>query len=293
MKKSPLFILLIVVAMAFWGGAWTSAKAISGIISVQTVVFFRFVFATLVIIPFVVLYKQRFLLRGGQWIWVLFGAALFTGYNQLFFTGISIGLAGAGGVLVTTTNPIFTYILCMFIFRYRLNWKAGLGLFLGFAGGCIMLRLWTFNAVEIFRFGNGIFLISSLVWAVVTLINGHAQKTVHFTTYTFWFYLFSAVFSFPFSLAAGDIPSVFHAGPSFWLNLLYLSFFAMAFSATIYFHASNRLGGHRASNFVFLVPVFAVVFSFLFLQEQPRWNTLLGGALAMGAVYILNRQKEG
>lgn len=289
MKKTPLFYLLIICAMAFWGGAWTSAKAVSGIVSVQTIVLYRFIFATLAVVPFVFVYRQRFFLQGKQLLWTVFGAFLFTAYNQLFFTGINIGLAGAGGVLVTTTNPIFTYLLCIIIYKYRLTVRSGLGLLLGFAGGCIMLRVWTLNAAEIFQFGNGIFLLSAVVWAAVTIVSGHAQKRIHFTVYTFWFYLFSAVFSLPFSLAAGDILSVFRETTFFWLNLLYLSFFAMAFSATIYFYTSNRLGSHKASNFVFLVPVFAVVFSFLFLHEIPRWNTIVGGVLAMGAVYILNR----
>ena len=290
MKKTPLFYLLIILAMAFWGGAWTSAKAVSGIVSVQTIVFYRFIFATLAIVPFVFIYRQRFLLSWKQLLWTIFGAVLFTAYNQLFFTGISIGLAGAGGVLVTTTNPIFTYVLCILIYKHRLSLRSGLGLLLGLTGGCIMLRIWTFNADEVFQFGNGIFLISAVVWAAVTIVSGHAQKMIHFSLYPFWFYLFSAVFSLPFSLALHDTLAVFKSTGFFWLNLLYLSFFAMAFSATIYFYTSNRLGSHQASNFVFLVPVFAVVFSFLFLREIPRWNTLLGGGLAMGAVYILNRE---
>lgn len=295
-KSSPvskgLFFFLLILSMAFWGGAWTSAKAISGIVSVQTVVLYRFILAAAAIIPFVFLYKQRFRLGFKELVWPLIGAALFTAYNQLFFTGINLGLAGAGGVLVTTTNPIFTYILCIFLFRYRMSLRSGIGLFLGFVGGVIMLRLWVFKADEIFKLGNGLFLISSVVWAAVTVLNGKAQKRIHFITYTFWFYLFSAVYSIPFSLVKGDIGSVFHQNAFFWLNLLYLSFFAMAFSATIYFLASGRLGSHRASNFVFLVPLFAVLFSFIFLREVPTWNTIVGGSLALVAVYILNREKS-
>lgn len=279
--------------MAFWGGAWVSAKVISGPVSPQTIVFFRFVLAAAAVLPFVAVYKQRLLLSGRGFLWVILGAAIFTAYNQLFFTAINVGLSGAGGVLVTTTNPIFTYILCIVLFRYRLNIRSGLGLALGFIGGFIMLRLWTFDAAEIFQFGNGLFLISSVLWAAVTIVNGQAQKKSHFIPYTFWFYLFSAVYSAPFSFLRGDTMQPFKEGAFFWLNILYLSFFAMAFSATIYFLASNRLGSHRASNFVFLVPLFAVLFSFLFTGEVPTWNTIVGGSAALGAVYILNREKGG
>jgi drug/metabolite transporter (DMT)-like permease len=289
--REIIFILLIVVSMGFWGGAWSSAKAISGLVTSQTIVLFRFIFATAAIAPLIFIFKQSFRIGVKGMVWTLLGASLFAAYNQLFFTGIETGLAGAGGVLVTTTNPIFTYLITAFFVRKRMPLLAVLGLFLGFSGGFLMLRLWTFDTAEIFRFGNGLFLISSVVWASVTVVSGHVQKTVPFAAYMFYFYLFATIFSVPFSLFAGDTGAVFSQGGFFWLNLLYLSFFAMAFSATIYFIASHRIGSRRASNFVFLVPVFAVFFSFLFLKEVPAWNTIVGGALAMAAVYILNSRK--
>ncbi|MFP4564743.1 MAG: DMT family transporter, partial [Spirochaetia bacterium] len=289
--KELVFIFLIIISMGFWGGAWSSAKAISGIISSQTIVLFRFIFATMAVAPLIFIFKQSFRIGWTGLVWTLFGAALFAAYNQLFFMGIETGLAGAGGVLVTTTNPIFTYMITAFFIRKRMPLLAVIGLAVGFSGGFLMLRLWTFDASEIFRFGNGLFLISSVVWASVTVVSGHVQKTVPFAAYMFYFYLFATVLSIPFSLYAGDTGAVFSQGGFFWLNLLYLSFLAMAFSATIYFIASGKLGSRRASNFVFLVPVFAVFFSFLFLREIPTWNTIVGGTLAMTAVYILNGRR--
>ena len=288
-RSRILFLILVVVAMAFWGGAWSVAKLVTGTITVQTVVFYRFFISALAILPVVFIFRQDFRLDTRGFLWILCGAALFTAYNELFFTGVKLGLAGAGGVLVTTTNPIFTYVLVVILFRHRLSLWAVVGLALGFFGGCVMLRIWTFEAEEIFRLGNGIFLISAVVWAGVTVVSGHAQKTVHFSTYTFYFYLFSAVLSLPFSLINGDTLLVFSQGAVFWLQLLYLSLFAMAFAASVFFIASNRLGSHRASHFVFLIPAFALLSSFLILGEVPRWYTVTGGLMALGAVYILNR----
>ena len=291
-RSRILFSILVVVAMAFWGGAWSIAKLVTGTISVQTVVFYRFFISALAIFPVVFIFRHGFRLNTRGFLWTLCGAVLFTAYNELFFTGVKLGLAGAGGVLVTTTNPIFTYVLVVILFRHRLSLWAVFGLTLGFFGGCVMLRLWTFEAEEIFRLGNGIFIISAVVWAGVTVVSGHAQKTVHFSTYTFYFYLFSAVLSLPFSLINGDTLLVFGQGPVFWLQLLYLGIFAMAFAASVFFIASNRLGSHRASHFVFLIPAFALLSSFLILGEVPRWHTVTGGLMALGAVYILNRQRQ-
>lgn len=291
-RNELFFSLLLVCAMAFWGGAWSIAKLITDSVSVQTVVFYRFLISSAAVFPLIFFYNQRLRISHKVLLWSAGGAVLFTIYNQLFFTGVKLGFAGAAGVLVTSTNPIFTYVLTILLFKHRMTKRSALGLLIGFIGGCFMLRLWTLNVVEMFRLGNGLLLSASIVWACVTLINGHAQKKIHFSIYTFYFYLLSSIFSLPFSLMKKDTLIVFRQDVVFWIYLLYLSLFAMAFAASIFFLASSRLGGRKASHFVFLIPAFALLFSFLLLGEIPKWYTVTGGAMALIAVYILNRQRE-
>lgn len=85
-----------------------------------------------------------------------------------------------------------------------------------------------------------------------------------------------------------DVLGVVHAGYPFWLNIVYLSVCATTFGTTAYFFASSKLGASRASSFMFLVPTSAVLISWLVLNEQPKLSTILGGILAMGAVYLIN-----
>ncbi|MBI5641926.1 MAG: EamA family transporter [Deltaproteobacteria bacterium] len=63
-----------------------------------------------------------------------------------------------------------------------------------------------------------------------------------------------------------------------------------AFATTVYFFASSILSSRKASSFVFLVPFSAVILSWFFLGEVPRINTIAGGSLAIGAVYIINQR---
>ncbi len=288
-QPRALFLLLIILAMAFWGGAWTSGKLISSSVSAQTTVFYRFLLAALAMTGINGILRRSLRAAPRELLRPAAAAIFFTAYNQLFFTGLEAGLAGAGGVLVTTLNPIITHILAILILGLPLSRRSAGGLLLGLTGGALMLRLWTLNPADILQLGNGYFLAAAAVWAAVTLINGRARSQAPFTVYTLYFYLFSALYALPFSLAAGDTARVFSQGAPYWFNLFYLSLLAMAFASTIYFLAARRLGGDRASSFVFLVPLFAVLFSLLILGEIPRLNTLIGGALAMTAVYLINR----
>ena len=60
--------------------------------------------------------------RGSNWrinlrgaLSILASAVFLVLYNHLYFTGTHLGAAGAGGVLVTTLNPVLTFILISII----------------------------------------------------------------------------------------------------------------------------------------------------------------------------------
>jgi drug/metabolite transporter (DMT)-like permease len=69
---------------------------------------------------------------------------------------------------------------------------------------------------------------------------------------------------------------------------VFLSVISSNFATTIYFIAAERLGSYRTSSFVFLVPSSAMLLSWLFLGEVPEPSTIIGGAIAISAVYLIN-----
>ena len=65
-----------------------------------------------------------------------------TSYNYFYFKGTQVGLAGAGGVLVTTLNPINTAILAAILYKIRLYKKDIYGMILGLIGGGLIIEIW-------------------------------------------------------------------------------------------------------------------------------------------------------
>ena len=114
-----------------------------------------------------------------------------------------------------------------------------------------------------------------------------AQASSHFATHTFAVYAMAAVFALPFALAGGGLlpPG---EGPSFWLLVLFLGVVATDFATTCYFISAARLGSGRAASFMFIVPTAAILLAWLLLGERPDAVTLVGGALSIAAVYLVN-----
>ena len=197
--------------------------------------------------------------------------------------------AGAGGVLVTTLNPILTTLFSGLFFSGIIKIKDWIGLGLGLVGGAFIIRFWEMDLSYIVQSGNLFFILASLSWVCVTIITSRSNNTIPFMAYSFWSFTFACLISIPISLNE-NLLIVFNFDRIFWLNLIMLSVLAMSFGTSIYFLASLKLGPKRSSSFIFLVPLTAMGFAMYFLSETLDLSTLLGGVLGIIAVYLINKE---
>ena len=277
------------IAMVTWGLSWTNAKIVGMYGDAPLMTFWRFVFATLSFAPIVYFTKNSFSINGKSLRFIALNALFMTSYNYFYFRGTQVGLAGAGGVLVTTLNPINTAILAAILFNIPLYRKDIAGMIIGFIGGGMIMNIWNMDMDLFLQSGNTHFLLASLSWAAVTLITSRSKDVMPFIPYSFWCFGIASLLSF---LLAFDQPllSIFQFDWVFWLNMMLLAVGAMAFGTTIYFLASRQLGPQKASSFIFTVPVTAMLFAMLFLNEELTITIAIGSILAMFAVYLINKK---
>lgn len=291
-KPPTKFYILLIIAMITWGFAWPSGKAIAGLEPAPVIIFWRFLLTAITLLPLILLKgKSLKLTHVTEYRDVLLGGILYTVYNQFFLYGLENGLAGAGGVLVTTLNPILTYILVLSLARRLPTIRVALGLTLGLVGGCILLRIWDLSLDSLFATGNFYFLIASMFWALLSMNSHSSGSKISPEVYGFYVYSIGTFIDFTFAIPYG-IFHVFEQSIVFWLQVSYLAVVSTTFGTTVYFFAASRLGSRTASSFIFLVPVTALFGSWLFLGEVPEVSTLLGGVFAILAVMILNSKKE-
>ncbi|HIA79054.1 MAG TPA: DMT family transporter [Candidatus Marinimicrobia bacterium] len=282
-------VTLTFVAMVLWGLSWTNAKILGNYGDASLMMFWRFVFATISFAPVVVWNGNPFKLPKTSLRFIIINAIFMTSYNFFYFKGTQTGLAGTGGILVSTLNPILTAVFATLIFRDIMPKKNIIGLFLGLCGGGIIMRLWDSNADQLMQSGNLFFLLASISWVAVTLNTSRIKYRVSFIPYSFWCFFFASIFSFPMAMG-NSIMAVFTFDWIFWLNMMLVSVGAMAYGTSIYFLASVELGAQKASAFIFTVPITAMGFAMIFLNEKLTITTLLGGSLTMTAVYLINKK---
>jgi drug/metabolite transporter (DMT)-like permease len=287
LKNNPVvFIILVITAMIAWGGSWVSGKVIAGTLPSEVLVFWRFLVTFISFIPIVILFKENLKIKKESAVMIIFAAIVLVVYNQVFFSGLKAGYAGAGGVLVTSLNPIFCFILSVIFFKTRISVKDIFGLILGLAGGLVLIQIWNISLSKMLLSGNLLFLIAAFLWALLTVTSHKAQNNISLFTFSFYLYGISTLIDLFFALPHGVLDAL-NCGPLFWFNIFFLAIVATTFATTVFFLGSRKLGSGKAGSFTFLVPINAVFLSYIFLGEIPGLYTILGGFLAMIAVYII------
>jgi len=277
------------MAMTVWGLSWSNAKILGQYAPSSVLVFWRFLISTLTMVPVLIFSGQNLLINKKGVYFALGGAFFISLYNLLFFAGTHLGSAGLGGVIVPTMNPILTFLGSILLFKIILSRKDIIGLLLGLIGCSIVLKVWSFSFDQMANSGNTYFVFASVCWAILTIISSRSHPFIQTLTFSFWVYFISAILYFPFIINQ-DWINVFNLGWIFWINMISVSVGAMVFGTTIYFFGTKILGSEKASAFIFTVPLTAIIFSIILLGETLEFSTILGGLLAMTAVYLINKK---
>lgn len=285
-NEKQLFAILLFVGMIFWGGSWPSSKILTQYTSTEVITFWRFFFALLTFVPIVFALKVPLRLTPSSLKYLLLASFFNSLYSILFFTGLRFGFAGAGGVLVTTLIPIFAYLLSYWLYSNPLEKHEVSGLVLGLISGLFLLNLSHYG--DLLGGGNLFFVASALSWASLTLATQKIRHEVHPVAINFYTTLFSVITYAPLFLWNTNMMEIGSFDGWFWGNLLFVSCLSTAFGTTIYYQAISIVGASKASTFGLMVPVNALLLSWLFLGETPTQETLIGGSLAILAIYLIN-----
>lgn len=286
-KKNTFLLILICVSMVIWGMSWSSAKVMGRYADALTVAFVRFWVVIAMLLPTVKIMGLSYKIKKSG-IKYLLGATVFLGlYTTSFFKGLQLGNAGFAGVLVTTLNPLFAFLIGIVVSKSMPRKMELLGLLLGLMAGGLLLKVWE-NLDDLFAVGNLLFIAAAFLWAVMSKLTSMSKPYTHPITFSFWLHLLVPIGMLPL-IDFSDLQHLFEvADAKFYWNLAYFGIVNSSFATVTYLVATTIIGAERASTFIFLVPVSAVATSFFTLGEKVELHTVGGMVLGILAVMIIN-----
>jgi drug/metabolite transporter (DMT)-like permease len=280
----------MVISMFLWGLSWPSTKYLTHYCSAINFATYRYIIVVATLLFILFFTKTNIKIRKAGIPSILITGAMLAVYSYLFFKGLQKGAAGAGGVLVTTLNPIMSYFIGMLLSRKLPSGNESIGLVLGIIAGGFLLRIWEHPRM-IFESGNLFFLLAAITWATMSKFTSRGHLYGAPLGFSLWQYIVTLLCLLPM-MNMQEFHAVFHIkDPLFWMNVFFSSAIVTGLATTMFFYTTTRLGAEKASSFLFLVPFAAAFSSWLFLGERILLNTIIGGVLGMVAVYMINKRR--
>lgn len=286
----------LIGAMAMWGGTWIAGRVIAQEVPAPLLAAaLRFLIAGLVLAG-VALYADGHvpLPQGGREWGAVTGLAL-TGiflYALCFFFGLKSITAGRGA-LVVALNPVVAALVAWFVGQERMSPRKLAGVGVALLGCLTVIGNGDPSALLQGAIGTGEWLIVGCVlcWTAYTFIGRSATKTLSPLAATLHASLLGAVMLGVTALLQGEVQPADWSW-RVWASVLFLAVCGTALGFTWFADGVRVIGAARASAFINLVPVFAVLQAAVLLDERLGAAVLAGGALVIAGVWLTTRSVE-
>ncbi len=314
--KSPIFL---VAPFFFLGTAMVAMKYILPHTSPLFLASFRLIPAGILTLIVAIALKLPQPKTWKAWLWIglfaLVDGAMFQG---LLTTGLVNTGAGLGAVLIDA-QPLVVALLARILFGNLIGFWGWLGLAIGIAGIslCGLPANWIytflqdglpigswlqtiqgygekggdFNLSLLMQSGEFLMLLAALSMSFGTIIIGYVKRHVDPIVATGWHMILGGIPLAVMSVIWEPYP-VANLLIGDWIGLLYATIFGTALTYGMFFYLAANGNMTSVSALIFLTPVFALLFSNLFLGEMLTNFQWLGVLLTLVSVYFVNQREQ-
>ena len=290
-KLVPYFEALFAVIV--WGASFIATKIAVGQISPIAVVWLRFAMGIPFILVAVLVRKQFAFPKGNEWLYFTLLGFLGISFHQwLQSNGLKTAQATTTAWIVAT-SPAFIAILGWFILKEKLNSLQSFGIALAMIGVLVVVTKGNLETLTLGNFGtigDILILVSSVNWAVFSILSRRGLKDHPSTRMTFWVmtigWLITSIVFFA-DRSYIEIPQLDSTG---WVAMLFLGIFTTGLAYIAWFDALSQLPAAQTGAFLFVEPLTSMVVAAVILNESVTWASILGGAVILVGIWLVNRQ---
>ncbi len=213
-------------------------------------------------------------------------------YNVFFFLGLKDIAASRAGLIIAL-NPVSIALGSSLFWREKLSYLKILGIFIALIGAALVITQGDLNTAIAQGIGRGeLYILGCVIsWVVYSLVGKLAMQKLSVLTTTSYGIWLGTFFLLPLAIweQQNPLPNIN------WLTglcLIYLGILGTVIAFNWYYTGIKILGAAKAGIFINLVPVFAAIFGFVFLQESFTPILFVGGGCVLLGVSFVNQQRD-
>lgn len=227
----------------------------------------------------------------------LFGVAV----NQLFFfNGLQL-TSSINSAIIMSTNPIITVILALFILKEKITWNRALGILVGGTGAILFIVNNSSEGISGDSVEGDIFIfVNATSYALYLVLVKPLMKKYKPITVITWVFTFGLIYVSIFPLTFQEISYVSWDFPTeIWIRILFV-IIAVTFLAYLFnIYALKRVSPAVTSGYIYLQPVLATGFLFLFswwgLEDYTNsvtWTKILCTVAIFLGVFLISLKTQ-
>lgn len=286
-----LYAALLLLSL-IWGGSFLFIKVLLlHHVGPWTIVFLRSSFGLIFIVLLMLLMRKPFVFRSIPWKSVILVALVNMVLPWALISFSETRIASSMASVLNATTPIWTMLVGLVFFGaifYRMQW---FGMGLAFVGIVILLGINPVSIISVDPVGFGCMLLATLCYGFGTQLSKRFLSNLS---------MYQATFATLLGAMAGggimtamvdrpDLSVVF--SPGVLGSLIGLGVLGSGVAYILFNYMILRGSPEFASSVTYFVPVSAIVWGFLLLNEHIGWNVLTGLLLILGGVFMANQRR--
>ena len=293
MSKSSLIPYLeATFAVIVWGASFIATKVALEDVSPVTIVWLRFMIGILILGAAVIIRKQFTLPRKNELgYFALLGFLGITFHQWLQSNGLQTSEAGTTAWIVSTT-PVFMALLGWLVLKENLGWGKTAGIALAFAGVLLVSSKGDIASISVGRFGapgDMLILVSAVNWAVFSILSRRGLQRHPASLMMFYVMALGWMFTSVLFFSGNGMEEIAHLTGRGWTGIVFLGIFCSGLAYIAWYDALQALSTAQTGVFLYIEPLVAVVVAAIVLGEQVTLLSLLGGAVILFGVWLVNR----
>lgn len=273
------------LAASIWGGMYVVSKFALDTIPPFTLLFFRYLTASLVLGFLCWRSKEKLIPTQQKNLVFQIG---FVGYFLSIaaqFIGTKYSSAHMGAV-ITTLSPVFLSAFAIWILKERITTKQVIAIGIAFIGVLVVVGMPGGHGGSSALLGNLFLVGAAITWGYYSVLSRKISTVYSPLQITTWGIVIATVLTFPctfFELGQWSPQALSQL--SMMLCILYLGVVSTAVAFFSWNKGLALLPSHQAGLFFFFQPVVGTLLGWIFLKEQLSSTFFIGSLLIIAGVY--------